>query len=49
MEEEWDIDVPGCPMIRSPWQPQLHDGHIFIRQVVMTAKEYEAARVVSSD
>lgn len=44
MEEKWDISVPGCPMIRSPWQPPpLHQGNIYIRQVEMTAEEHAAA------
>lgn len=44
MEEEWNIDVPGCPLIRSPWiYGPFNDGPIFTRQVEMTAEEYEAA------
>lgn len=44
MEEKWNIDVPGCPLIRSPWLlGPFNDGPIFIRQVEMTAAEYEAA------
>lgn len=46
MEEEWNLDVPGCPMIRSPWLPgPFNTGPVFIRQVEMTAEEYETARV----
>jgi hypothetical protein len=44
MEEEWNIDAPGCPMIRSPWHPQFNDGPIFIRRVEMTTAEYEEAK-----
>lgn len=41
MEEKWNIDTPGCPMIRSPWLVgPFNDGPIFIRQVEMTAEEY---------
>lgn len=43
MEERWDISVPGCPMIRSPWLVgPFNDGPIFLRQVVMTAEEHAA-------
>lgn len=43
MQEEWDISVPGCPMIRSPWHSQLGmEGNKFIRQVEMTAEEHSA-------
>lgn len=44
MEETWNIDVPECPMIRSPWLPgPFSNGPIFIRQVEMTAEGYAAA------
>lgn len=44
VEETWDIDVPGCLMIRSPWHPPpLQSGSMFVRQVVMTEREYEAS------
>jgi hypothetical protein len=45
MVEKWNIDVPGCPLIRSPWiYGPFNDGPIFIRQVEVTAEEYQAAR-----
>lgn len=41
MHEEWDITVPGCPMIRNPWGPTLgEDVKHIVRQVVMTAEEH---------
>lgn len=43
MEEHWDINVPGCPMIRNPWNPLVSDASNCIRQVVMTREEYDAA------
>lgn len=48
MEEKWNIDVPGCPMIRSPWHPPLDDGPIFIRQLEMTEEEYADAQRASA-
>ena len=34
LQEEWDISVPGCPMIKNPWQSPLQDhGNLYIRQV----------------
>jgi hypothetical protein len=48
MEEKWNIDVPGCPLIRSPWLPgPFNDGPIFIRQVEMTAEEYRVSGSVA--
>jgi hypothetical protein len=42
VEEHWDISVPGCPMIRSPWYMPSAPGNEFIRQVIMTEAEYQA-------
>lgn len=45
VEEEWNIDAPGCPLIRSPWVTgPFNDGPIFVRQVVMTTTEFIAAK-----
>lgn len=42
IQEEWDIDVPGCPMIRSPWHAAPADaGPLYVRQVEMTEEEYQ--------
>lgn len=42
VQEEWNIDTPGCPMIRSPFHSQLEsDGPTYIRQIEMTAEEYQ--------
>ena len=44
VNEHWDISVPGCPMIRNPWFPQLgQTGSDYFRQRVMTDAEYRAA------
>jgi hypothetical protein len=40
LNEEWDISVPGCPMIRNPWGPQVPTDHI-INQMVLTPEEFE--------
>jgi len=40
LEEKWDMRIPGCPYIKSPWHSQF-DGDVFIRQLEMTAEEYE--------
>lgn len=40
MHEEWDIDAPGCPMVRSPYHSQLTGGNRFVRQVIMSAEEH---------
>lgn len=46
VEEKWNIDAPGCPLIRSPWLPgPFNDGPIFIRQVEMTEAEFLSAKV----
>ena len=45
VQEEWDIDVPGCPVIRSPWHPQSKAGSLYVRQIRMTDAEYRNANV----
>jgi hypothetical protein len=41
VEEHWDISVPGCPLVRSPWHSPLNPvADKYIRQVTMTAEEY---------
>lgn len=43
LEEEWDISVPGCPMIKNPWNPpMMWTGTKFIRRLEMTAEEHAA-------
>jgi hypothetical protein len=47
VEERWDIAVPGCPMIRNPWlQPMQVSGSLYVRQVEMTADEYNHSKPV---
>lgn len=45
VNEEWDISVPGCPMIRNTWAQQLglavQTGNHYIRQMVLTPREAE--------
>ena len=43
VEEEWDLDHPGCPMIRSPWHAQ-DPWRYWIRQVIMSDSEYKEVR-----
>lgn len=44
LQEEWDISVPGCPMIQNPWLNSSLNApqNIFIRQLEMSAEEYAA-------
>ena len=45
IEERWDIDVPGCPMIRNPWLPSMQvDGSLYVRQREMTTDEYNHSK-----
>lgn len=46
VEERWNIDVPGCPLIRNPWQlNHLMGGPEYVRQVEMTAEEFEHNKI----
>jgi hypothetical protein len=46
VQEEWNIDIPGCPMIRSPFHSQLgNSGPLYIRQIEMTEEEYLDANI----
>jgi hypothetical protein len=46
VEERWDIDTPGCPMIRNPWLPSLAvSGSLYVRQREMTAEEFERSGI----
>ena len=45
IEEKWNIDEPGCPLIRSPWNPGLETGPIFIRQLVMDQEEFNRSDI----
>lgn len=50
VDEHWDISVPGCPMIRNPWLPHIGmEGNHYIRQIIMTDAEYNAAFPVFGD
>lgn len=44
IEEKWDLDAPGCPMIRSPWHFQPAPERYYIRQVIMTDREIDESR-----
>jgi hypothetical protein len=45
IEEHWNIDTPGCPMIRNPWVSNPSEpGPHYVRVVEMSEAEYEAAR-----
>ena len=47
VEEEWNIDESGCPLIRSPWTQMnnLHPGPIFVRQIEMTTEEFNHSKI----
>lgn len=47
VEEHWDVDVPGCPMIRNPWVNPLEviGGSKIVRQVEMTRLDYDRANI----
>ena len=47
VEERWDIDVPGCQMVRNPWLPSMQiSGSLYVRQVEMTTDEYNHSKPV---
>jgi hypothetical protein len=39
IEEQWNIDAPGCPMILNPWCSPPDCGPLFVRQVEMSEEE----------
>jgi hypothetical protein len=42
VEEHWNIDTPGCPMIRNPWMLGIDKiGPQVVRQIEMTEEEYQ--------
>ena len=42
VEERWNIDTPGCPLIRNPWaRNSLQPGPLVVRQLEMTAEDFE--------
>ena len=44
VNEEWDISVPGCPVIRNPWMTQglsAPTTNHYIWQRVLTPEEFE--------
>lgn len=43
IEEKWDLEAPGCPMVRNPWGPQFPDRYCF-RQIIMPDREYQEAK-----
>ena len=45
VEEKWDIDEPGCPLIRSPWHAPIATGSIVIQQFVMGQEEFNACNI----
>ena len=41
IEENWDLNVPGCPMIRNPWlAPMQTRGARYVRHVEMTERQF---------
>ncbi len=45
VEERWDIETPGCPLIRNPWTVNPLEGRYVVRQVRMTESEYKQANI----
>ncbi len=43
IEELWDLDAPGCPMIRSPWHAQ-QPGRYRVRRITIDDQEYQARK-----
>jgi hypothetical protein len=46
VEEHWDLNVPGCPMIHSPWvnNPLKAPDGKYVRQIEMTKEQFDAAK-----
>lgn len=46
VDETWNIDVPGCPMIRNPWTASSQQvGSIFVRRLKMTENEFSSQEI----
>jgi hypothetical protein len=45
VDETWNIDVPGCPMIRNPWATISQPGNIYVRRMELTPEEYSNLRI----
>lgn len=46
VEERWNIDTPGCPMIRNPWSlANWPPGPIVVRQREMTEDEFRLSDI----
>ena len=46
VEERWNIDEPGCPLIQSPWHSPLQGGPIVIRQLEMTKQDFNDSDIL---
>lgn len=47
VEEEWNIDTPGCPLIRNPWaSPSCQSAPFVLRRIEMTEQEFDDSKVV---
>lgn len=40
VEERWNLDAPGCPVVRSPFHNPLQSGPVHVVQTEMTEAEY---------
>lgn len=46
VEEKWDTEAPGCPLIRSPWAPpQFQPGRVVVMQNTLTGHEFDRAPI----
>lgn len=45
VEERWDIEAPGCPLIRSPWAVNPLEGRFVVRQRLMSEQDFKDSRI----
>jgi hypothetical protein len=45
VEERWDIEAPGCPLIESPWGVNSLEGRFVKRQREMTEQEFRDSKI----
>lgn len=40
VERRWDLNHPECPMVLSPFHPQLDNGRVYVDQRILSAETY---------
>lgn len=45
VEERWDIEVPGCPLIKNPWSVNPLEGRFVVRQREMTVEDFNNSKI----